>query len=80
MDSLIGDPILEELLLAHIEPKMLECIKRYCVESNGTRKLISFHRYNNHDEGLLYTLLVAYNQEPYQDFIFNIYNDGRIRA
>lgn len=78
MDSLTGDPILEELLLAHIEPKMLECIKRYDVESDGTRKLISFERFDN--EELLYSLLVAYNEGPYQNFVFNIYNDGRVEA
>lgn len=86
MDSLTGDPILEELLLAYIEPKMLECIKRYGVESNGMRKLLAFERFYgkrlerfDHEE-LLYSLVVAYHTKENYDFRFNIYKDGRVEG
>lgn len=87
----VDDPVLERLLIEHVEPKMQEILKRFSWKrsDDGTRKICSFERnvfsdfgrtagYTHPTEKLVHIRIrVAYNKDGNM-FVFEIYKDGSV--
>lgn len=87
----MDDPVLERLLIEHVEPKMQEILKRFSWEGSddGTRKINSIERnilsefgrskaYTHPTEKLVHIRIrVAYNKDGNM-FVFEIYKDGSV--
>lgn len=85
MSFVLNDPLLADLLLEYIEPKMVECLERYGNPNDGTRKLLEFTQYFMEDPphtrfpNPRYSLIVSFNENS-DSYRFNIFKDGRIEA
>lgn len=76
--SICQDPILEKLLLEHVEPRLRELLIACGFSNEPHRRMTSFRQcYPKKTERLLYSVTVEFNPRG-NSFYFDIYKDGEV--